>query len=307
MVTAHTAGPAMNPDAGVMPRVLLVGGGRLVRTLLRGPGLNVNAILLRDAAAVPVLAALAPAATIITSFDDIDHATYDTVWILTRDSSIESVARELALLRDDWQGVTVLHSSGATSVAALAALAEQGAATYALHPNGSFTGDLSIPPGTVWGISDSNHARLHALRLIGALAPKLVVISEEYRALYHAAASVAGNYSVTLFAIAADLYERAGIAADDAREIVAAFISASAERAASLGAGPALTGPIARGDTGVVANQYEAILHHAPEYLEVLAGLALRTAMLAGWDDLEKWRRVTGAGESEEKSAGEKG
>lgn len=297
MITPDTAA---HPDSEGRPRVLLVGGGRLARALLRVPGLHASAILLRDSAAISALAALAPGAAIVTRFDDLDHAAYDTVWILTRDSSIESVARELARLRDNWHGVTVLHSSGATSVAALAPLAERGAATYALHPNGSFTGDAPVPFGIVWGISDEDHARLHALHLLAALKPKLVVVREEYRALYHAAASVAGNYSVTLFAIAADLYQRAGIPESDAREIVAAFISASAERALSLGPRPALTGPIARGDTGVVANQYEAIRRHAPEYLEVLTGLALQTVMLAGWDNIEQWRRATGAVDSEE-------
>lgn len=285
---------ALNTLAGDAPRILLVGGGRLACTLLRSMSGNIRAVLLRDAAAAARFAASAPAVAVYTAFDRIPLSEYDTVWIVTSDASIAGVAAELARQRADWHGVTVLHSSGATSAGALDPLAERGATTCVLHPNGSFTGAAPVPRGIVWGVSEGagDAACEHAMRLIGHLAPKLVVVRDQYRVLYHAAASVAANYSVTLFAIAAELYRRAGFSGKDAREVVAAFMHASADRAASAEPADVLTGPIARGDADVVRRQYEAVRRHAPEYFAVLEELALATARIAGSEQTEMWRRV---------------
>ncbi len=270
--------------------VILVGGGRFAQSILRTIPEAIGAVLLRDMAKGKALEVLLRGVPVIASLEAIDPESYDIVWIVTADISLREVAGMLARQRGDWKGIAVLHSSGATSAGVLAPLADRGATIFALHPNGSFTGTEAIPPGLVWSISEPDEDLLPVVRrLIGDVAPQLVSLSDEYRPLYHAAASVAANYSVALFAIALDLYRRAGIPEAQARRIVAQFIAASAERGEEVGPSAALTGPISRGDGDVVAMQGEAVRRLAPEYSTLFTELAVATARLAGREE-EEWR-----------------
>ncbi len=80
-------------------------------------------------------------------------------------------------------------------------------------------------------------------------------IADEDRAAYHAAASVASNFLVTLEAFA----ER--LAAPPARTATSLvpLVRATVENWAARGAERALTGPIARGDEATVARQRAAV------------------------------------------------
>lgn len=277
--------------------VVLVGGGRFAQSILRTIPETIRAVLLRDTTKGKGLEVLLRGVPVIASLEAIDPYSYDIVWIVTADISLREVAGMLARQRRDWSGITVLHSSGATPAGFLGPLGDRGATIFALHPNGSFTGTEAIPSGLVWSISESQEDLLPVVRrLIGDLAPQLVSLSDEYRTLYHAAASVAANYSVTLFAIALDLYRRAGIPEAQARRIVAQFMAASARRGEDAGPSAALTGPISRGDGDVVAMQGEAVRRLAPEYASLFTELAVATARLAGRDERE-WRERAEGGE----------
>ncbi len=262
--------------------VILVGGGRFAHAVARTMPEKICAVVLRDTSKGASLEAILPGVAVIASLEAIDPSAYDTLWIATADGSLHDVAEFLVEARPCWRGCTVLHSSGATSPHVLDAFARRGATILALHPNASFTGDSPMLPGLVWGVSEGEGAIDAAHRLIGHLAPTLVVVPEKFRALYHAAASVAANYSVTLFAMAHDLYQRAGFSEEEARAVVAQFIRSSADRAALTGPAAALTGPIARGDAQVVTLQSDAIRHMAPEYLAAFLELAQVTGRLAG-------------------------
>jgi predicted short-subunit dehydrogenase-like oxidoreductase (DUF2520 family) len=58
-------------------------------------------------------------------------------------------------------------------------------------------------------------------------------------------------------------------------------VRASVENWAAQGAGPALTGPIARGDEDTVARQREAVQERTPELLPLFDALADATRRLA--------------------------
>lgn len=271
-------------------RVAVIGGGRFARALLRTMPDRICGVVVRNNDVVSELRSLFPGTPVVTRFHDLDPASYDALWIATSDAAIPGVARTLADEREEWNKILVLHSSGATSPDALRALKNKGAIALALHPNGAFTGELPIPPGLVWSISsDDEEERRIILRLLAPLAPRLVVVDDRHRALYHAAASAASNYAVTLFGIAVDLYRRAGLSDAEARDVVAGFMAASAARGAALGAREALTGPVTRGDRDVVAGQIDAVRRFAPEYLESFLVLALQTAELFEPGSRERW------------------
>ncbi|HVZ39545.1 MAG TPA: DUF2520 domain-containing protein [Candidatus Kapabacteria bacterium] len=262
------------------PRLALVGSGRLARAIIRTFPNQVQTVLVRSAA--PSLpGVLDPALATVDPVRFAD-AGMDVLWIATADGALARVAAMLAPLRESWKGVAVVHSSGATSRAVLDPFAARGARTMVLHPNGAFTGQEAISPGLVWGISSNDPgAAEFVLSLLHGIEPRPVMVAEEHQALYHAAASMASNYSVTLFAAAEELYRRAGIDPAMSRDIVARYMRESLERAAVAGAGRALTGPIVRGDEAVVRAQRDAIAAVQPSLLPLFDAFADLTRRLA--------------------------
>jgi predicted short-subunit dehydrogenase-like oxidoreductase (DUF2520 family) len=107
-------------------------------------------------------------------------------------------------------------------------------------------------------------------------------LSEDQRAAYHAAASIASNFLVALEESAAELLRRTGI--EDGRELLAPLVQRSAANWAAWGSA-ALTGPIARGDEETVERHLEAIEEQMPELLDLYRALSERTRALAGSSD----------------------
>ena len=99
-------------------------------------------------------------------------------------------------------------------------------------------------------------------------------VADEDRAAYHAAASIASNFLVTLQAAAEQLLGQD-------RELLVPLVRATVENWARLGAEDALTGPIARGDEMTVARQRRAIAERAPHLLPMFDALATTTRRLA--------------------------
>jgi predicted short-subunit dehydrogenase-like oxidoreductase (DUF2520 family) len=98
-------------------------------------------------------------------------------------------------------------------------------------------------------------------------------VADSDRAAYHAAASIASNFLVTLEAAA----ERVAATAGVNRDALVPLVRATVENWASLGAERALTGPVARGDVETVARQREAIADRTPELLPLFDALVEAT------------------------------
>jgi predicted short-subunit dehydrogenase-like oxidoreductase (DUF2520 family) len=155
---------------------------------------------------------------------------------------------------------------------------------FALHPLMSVVGGGAGTRfvGATCAI-DGNTPR--AMATARALAERLEmrprVVAESDRALYHAAASAASNYLVTLEGMAEQLAERVGIG----RESLVPLVRATVDNWASLGARGALTGPIARGDEETAERQRAAVATAAPELLSLWDALAAQTRKLAAAPD----------------------
>ena len=104
-----------------------------------------------------------------------------------------------------------------------------------------------------------------------------VEIADEDRAAYHAAASIASNFLVTLEAAAEQLAATTGMD----RALLGPLVRATVENWLALGPERALTGPIARGDEATVERQRAAVAERAPELLELFDALADATRRLA--------------------------
>jgi predicted short-subunit dehydrogenase-like oxidoreductase (DUF2520 family) len=148
----------------------------------------------------------------------------------------------------------------------------------ALHPLLSVVGAGARFAGVTCAIDGSSP---RALAVARALAERLemrpLVVPASDRALYHAAASAASNFLVTLEWMAEQLAERVGID----RAALVPLVRATVDHWEALGARGALTGPIARGDEETAARQRAAVAGAAPDLLSLWDALAATTRQLA--------------------------
>ena len=230
-----------------MNAIAIIGAGRLGHALLRA---------LR-ACGHPVAGPLGRGA---------DARGADAVLLCVPDAEIAAAAASVA------PGPLVGHCSGATVLDVLA-----GREAFSLHPLMTVTADT--PPDAFAGAGaavagSSPEALAFARHLAECLGMRPFAVADEDRAAYHAAASIASNFLVTLEAAAEELLGHD-------RELLVPLVRATVDNWAALGAERALTGPIARGDEGTVARQRDAIADRAPHLLELFDALARRTRALA--------------------------
>lgn len=172
------------------------------------------------------------------------------------------------------------HTSGATP---LSALAHAGVEAFGLHPLQTVAHPGVRFEGAGAAVAGSTP---EALAFASALAERLGMtpfeIDDDGRAAYHAAASVASNFLVTLEAAAETIAGGAGLEREQARALLAPLVRQTLENIAQLGPEAALTGPVARGDEATVAAQRAAIEETAPQLLDLFDELVRRTRELAG-------------------------
>jgi predicted short-subunit dehydrogenase-like oxidoreductase (DUF2520 family) len=216
----------------------------------------------------------------------------DAIVLCVPDAEIEAAAATVA-------GAAPLtgHTSGATPLSALAAA---GGAAFGLHPLQSF----AAGPGPEAGTGPSEAAGRSPLALfagagcaVAGSTPEALgfaaglarllgmtpfEIDDEGRAAYHAAASVASNFLVTLQAAAEQIAAGAGLELDEARRLLLPLVRRTVDNLAALGPERALTGPVARGDEATVAAQRRAVAETAPELLDLFDALVEQTRALAG-------------------------
>jgi predicted short-subunit dehydrogenase-like oxidoreductase (DUF2520 family) len=174
------------------------------------------------------------------------------------------------------------HTSGATSLSALEAA---GGAAFGLHPLQTFpvgSGPEAFRGAGCAVAGSTQEALDFAGRLARVLGMTPFAIDDEGRAAYHAAASVASNFTVTLLAAAERIAAGAGLAPHEARALLAPLVRRTVESVAELDPERALTGPVARGDQLTVEAQRRALEDAAPELLDLFDELVRHTRTLAG-------------------------
>ena len=178
----------------------------------------------------------------------------------------------------------VAHTSGATSVSALLPCEEAGAATLVFHPLQTFPEPLSgatrfagagvaLSPGS----ADPDAAGAMGMKLADILGMRPFFLADEKRTLYHAAATVACNYVVTLEYLANELFVKAGVPERVTWPLFLPLVRATLENLAARGPVDALTGPLSRGDAATIAAHLEALASDAPEIVPVYRALGLAT------------------------------
>lgn len=211
----------------------------------------------------------------------------DVALIATKDDAVPEV---VSRLDGHLQAVPVVaHVSGFLPVTALAALAGQ-AAIGGFHPLQTLPdprrGSAALA-GAYAGVGGDPLAVDVLTVLAVSLAMRPFTLEDSSRPAYHAAAAAAANFVVASLAVAADLLQSTGI--DPA--VVRPLTERVVENVFEGGAGAALTGPIARGDTDTVIGHLTAAKDVSDSVGRQFRLMAEATTIRAGREeDLHRWK-----------------
>jgi predicted short-subunit dehydrogenase-like oxidoreductase (DUF2520 family) len=185
----------------------------------------------------------------------------ELVLLCVPDGAIAEVAREVE------PGPWVAHVSGATPLAAL----DPHRRRFSLHPLQTFTrtrGPEQLDGAWAAVTAESDEALEVGLWLARTLGLQPFDLADDARQLYHAGASIASNYLVTLHEVAAELFHAAGAPPEALVPLMRRTIDNGFE----------LTGPIERGDWATVEAHRAAIRAAKPELESLYDVLAEATA-----------------------------
>jgi predicted short-subunit dehydrogenase-like oxidoreductase (DUF2520 family) len=226
-----------------MTRHAVIGFGRLAQALVPA---------LRSAGEDVIVGRRRPGAGEFTPAGAATQA--DWVWLTVPDDHIGATAASLP-----WRaGQLALHCSGATTLAALA----PAPAAAGFHPLKLLAGDTGLAGVHVGIEADARHgpaleALAHVLGLVPLRLPS--PMNPAARAAYHAAANLAASGVLAVLAEAQCLWTAAGLAGGDALPALLPLTRGALATAESRGLAGAVSGPIARGDAGVLARHLEAL------------------------------------------------
>jgi predicted short-subunit dehydrogenase-like oxidoreductase (DUF2520 family) len=255
------------------PRILVVGGGRLGGALalsLSARAWPVSVLSRTDEGRSRVLAlGLKPASPA--------HLMRARVALLcVPEKAVPEVARALA--RTLGKGVALVHCAGALSLKALGA--PRGRPLGSFHPLCAVSDPRDSLAGHAVAISTRSRALKAVLRRMAEeLELQVLEVPETRRAAYHAGAVLSAGGAVALLSAAVEALGHAGIPENEALKALLPLMRSSLRGVEARGLRRGLTGPIVRGDVGVVAAHLAAL---PPELAEVYRLLSQRALRLVG-------------------------
>jgi predicted short-subunit dehydrogenase-like oxidoreductase (DUF2520 family) len=285
-----------------MPKSLaILGAGRVGRALgraLRDCGWRIRVVAARSEASARKAAKFIGAGQPVAGISH--HAlTARTMIIGVPDDAIPEIAGELAAVGGrQLRGKIVLHTSGACDAGVLQPVRALGAFAASMHPLQTFNG-VSVPPleGKIFAIEGDPPAVRVARAIARSLGGVPVNITAEKKPLYHAAGAFAAGLVLALEEAGVQMLKASGLPQREAQQALLSLTRQVLEHYEKLGPQKAWTGPLSRGDYGVVAAHEEAIANYRPEFLEAyiavsrLSGQVLAADPAAVLGHLEKLPR----------------
>jgi predicted short-subunit dehydrogenase-like oxidoreductase (DUF2520 family) len=277
--------PTSSPER---PSIAVIGLGRVGTVLARAlhhAGYPIVAVASRDAAKARRLAATLQTEA-LSAPDAVRRARL--VILAISDDALAPFAAELAV-QNAWQAKqSVVHVSGASPAAVLQPAAAQNAITGAFHPLAAFASpDDALPPGLTFAIEAPSPLRDLLHQIAHDLGGYPLDLQPGDKTLYHAAAVIASNYTVTLASLAVQILEQLGAAPDEALRALLPLMRTTLDNLERQGLPDALTGPLVRGDAGTVERHLRALDNATPEVARLYRSLAqgaLRLAEQRGLD-----------------------
>ncbi len=204
----------------------------------------------------------------------------DIVFVTTPDDEVQGVISELS-----WsKGKSVIHCSGVDSLDVLQKAKDDGAQVGGFHPLQTFasvTHAINNLPGSTFAIEAEEPLSDILKQMAQSLEGEFVMLGLGDKALYHAAAVVACNYTVTLMKMATDMWKTFGVSTEDATKALLPLLRGTINNIENVGLPDCLTGPIARGDIGTVLKHLDAMEEKAPEIADTYREMGLQTIPIA--------------------------
>jgi len=274
----------------------IVGAGRVGRALgrrLRESGWSIVVVASRSEAsakrAVRFIGGGRPAAGIPSTL-----ATAGSILLTVPDDAIASVAAELARnAGEELRGKVVLHTSGAVGSCILQPLRACGAAAGSMHPLQTFSG-IAVPPlvGRMFAIEGDELAVRMARKMVRSLGGVAVGIPPSRKPLYHAAGAFAAGLCLALEEGGVEMLMESGLKRREAQRALLSLTRQVLEHYEKLGPHKAWTGPLSRGDFGVVGKHEEALRQFPPEFLEAYRAVSRLAARVLSRDPAAMLREL---------------
>lgn len=253
------------------PRVVIVGFGRVGGALalgLQAAGWNV-AVLPRSADSVRRAASLR---VFLADHDDLRAA--QLCLLAVPDSA---VVPAMELVEEDLGPSTALvHCSGALPLAVFAG-AKSKRPVGSFHPLAAISDAKDPLEGHAVALASTDrqlHASLERMALALGMSP--LEVPETGRAAYHAGAVLSAGLMVALLDGAVSAFEEAGLDREVALKSLLPLSTSALRGVQSRGLERGLTGPVVRGDVGVVQAHLESLPPELGSLYRLLSRRALR-------------------------------
>jgi predicted short-subunit dehydrogenase-like oxidoreductase (DUF2520 family) len=271
----------------VKQTIALIGPGRVgcaVSKRLHLAGYPLSAIISRNRQRGEEACSYIGCGQVLVSDQLAKAASAQIILLAVPDDHIQNLALQLQDSCQLSEQTTLVHFSGLHS-AEIMRHNTSPAMLLSLHPLLPFADrqkafrNLRLCPCAIE--ANSPQALALAEELVTAIGGYSFTLERKKKPLYHAAASIASNYLVTLLAAARDLLVSCGIEPEQAIPMLLPLVQTSLDNVKDLGPEQGLSGPIVRGDIGTVSDHIEALENGAPELLQLYLQMGKLTATIS--------------------------
>lgn len=269
-------------------RFVIIGGGKVgaaVGHILQREGEEVQAVASRGEESLEKAGRFISGALLTT---DVVKAGKkgNTIIITTPDDLIADTCLSLVSGGAVKKGDHIVHMSGALGLDILEPAQEMGARTASVHPLQTFAdvkGAVKRIPGSAFAVTTRDEvAAVWAEDLVHKLGGVPVPLAEKDKTIYHIGAVIASNLLVALEHAAELLYHEIGFQKETALNALLPLIEGTVDNLRRHGTEKALTGPVARGDIGVLRRHLDCLEDEERELLtKVYASLSMYALDLA--------------------------
>lgn len=267
-------------------RIGFIGAGRTGTSLgkyFRNKGLYVSGYYSRSKESSLAAASF----TDTLQYDNIESLINDCniIFLTVPDKAIRKVWNEV--LTYNITGKIICHCSGALSSDVFFGITSYEAYGYSVHPLcavNSRTESYKTLENTYFTIEGSSEKLSYIKELIESLGNKVSVIEPKDKIRYHAAAVIASNLCVGLYASACTLLTECGFSDADAHTALSPLFFGNCKNIAANGPIDALTGPIDRNDTQTVISHLNELNGNLKQIYRYLSLELIKTAQIKNPD-----------------------
>jgi len=216
------------------------------------------------------------------------------ILISTPDDTIAAVALELARIgAEELRGKIVLHTSGTLDATVLKPAKLFGASVGSIHPLQTFS-RVGIPPldGIVFAVEGDPVAVRMARQIVHTLGGVPVQIEGSKKPLYHAGAVLAAGLLLAVEETGTRLLMATGMKRREAVRALLPLTRQVLDNFEGVGTRSAWTGPLARGDYGVIAAHVREMKDQPPEVSEAYMALNRLAARVLSPDPQKALREL---------------